>query len=66
MLIFNNIYNMRNKFLKFYLLFALIVLLQSCQVITDIFQAGVWVGVIIVIAVIALIIYIVAKARRRG
>ncbi|HEX2395542.1 MAG TPA: hypothetical protein VHI78_09350 [Bacteroidales bacterium] len=56
---------MKNKALKFYILFVLIMSLYSCEIIGDIFEAGVWVGVIIVLAVIALIIYIIAKMRRR-
>jgi len=66
MLIFNIIGNMKNKVLKFYVLFVLILSLQSCEFIADIFQAGVWVGVLIVLAVIALVIFVVSKARRKG
>jgi TRAP-type C4-dicarboxylate transport system permease large subunit len=35
--------------------------LSSCQAIGDIFKAGVWVGALIVIGVIALIIYFVKR-----
>lgn len=35
--------------------------LGGCELIGDIFQAGVWVGVIIVVAVIGLIGFVVAK-----
>jgi hypothetical protein len=35
--------------------------LSGCEVIGDIFQAGVWVGVILVVGVLALVGYIVAK-----
>ena len=37
--------------------------LSGCEVIGDIFQAGVWVGVILVIAVIGVIVWIVLKTR---
>lgn len=57
---------MKNKVLKFYLLFVLVMSLTSCEFLGDIFQAGVWVGVIVVLAVIALIVFIVSKTRRRG
>jgi uncharacterized membrane protein YjjP (DUF1212 family) len=57
---------MKNKVLKFYLLLILILSLYSCEFIADIFQAGVWVGVITVLIVIALVIYIVSRVRRRG
>ena len=40
------------------------VTLTSCEIIGDIFQAGMAVGVFVVIAVIALIIWLVSKARR--
>jgi TRAP-type C4-dicarboxylate transport system permease large subunit len=44
------------------ILVALAVSLSSCQAIADIFKAGVWVGVIVVVAVIALIFWLVSKA----
>jgi len=36
--------------------------LSSCQVVEGIFKAGVWVGVLAVVAVIGLIIFIIGKA----
>jgi hypothetical protein len=33
----------------------------GCQVIADIFQAGVWVGVILVVVVVAIIGFIVSR-----
>lgn len=51
--------------MKRYSLFTLIVasttLLTSCEVIGGIFKAGVWVGGIVVVAVIALVIWILVK-----
>jgi len=38
------------------------IFLSGCQAIGDIFKAGVWVGVIIVILIIALIIFIISRA----
>lgn len=39
----------------------------GCQLIADIFQAGVWVGVIMVVVVIAIIIFLFRMlAGRRG
>jgi hypothetical protein len=43
------------------LLTLLIGILSSCQVIGGIFKAGVWSGIIIVIAVIALIAYLLTR-----
>ena len=40
------------------------VLLTSCDVIADIFQAGMAIGVVLVIVVVALIIWLVRKVRR--
>ena len=39
--------------------------LGACEVIGDIFQAGMAVGVFIVVAVLALIIFLVSKMRRK-
>ncbi|HYC29594.1 MAG TPA: phosphatidate cytidylyltransferase [Chitinophagaceae bacterium] len=38
--------------------------LSSCEVIGGIFKAGIWVGVIIVVAIIALILWLVGRGRR--
>lgn len=42
-------------------LLAMIVSLSSCKIIGGIFKAGVWAGVLLVLVVIALIIFILAK-----
>lgn len=41
------------------------VALSGCELVGDIFQAGMAVGVFIVIAVVAVIIFLVSKMRRR-
>jgi hypothetical protein len=38
--------------------------LSSCEVIGGIFKAGMWVGVIIVVAIIALILWLVGRGRK--
>ncbi len=43
------------------LLAFVMMMMSSCSVIEGIFKAGVWVGIIIVVVVIALIIWIVSK-----
>jgi hypothetical protein len=43
------------------LLMSFLILLSSCQAIGDIFKAGVWVGVLIVLGVLALIIYLITR-----
>jgi hypothetical protein len=47
----------------FPLLLFFIVTLAGCEFIGDVFQAGVWVGVIGVFAVIGLIVWFVSKGR---
>jgi hypothetical protein len=39
-------------------------MLSSCELIGDIFQAGVWVGVIVVVGVIALILWLIGRGRK--
>jgi hypothetical protein len=38
---------------------------SSCQAIEGIFKAGVWVGVIIVVVIIALIFWLISKAGKK-
>jgi hypothetical protein len=42
----------------------LAIAFSSCQAIADIFKAGVWVGVIIVVAIIGLILWVVGKSKK--
>jgi hypothetical protein len=44
----------------------LMLTLTSCEVIGDIFSAGVYTGVFIVVLVIAVVIFIVIKLGKRG
>ena len=37
--------------------------LAGCELIGDIFEAGVWVGVVGVVAVVALVVWLFAKAK---
>jgi hypothetical protein len=39
------------------------ILFSGCQAIGDIFQAGVWVGIIAVVIVIAIIIWVISLFR---
>jgi hypothetical protein len=41
------------------------IALTGCEVVEGIFKAGMAVGVFLVLAVIALIVFVVSKARRR-
>jgi len=51
---------MRNKFTLPALVF-LIGTLSGCAAIGDIFKSGVWVGVLIVLAVLAIVIYLITR-----
>jgi hypothetical protein len=54
---------MAYSWFMFVLLLLSTFTLTGCDLIVDIFQAGVWVGVILVIGVIALIIWMVSRSR---
>ena len=55
---------MRNNVMLATLFLAGTSLLSSCQAIADIFKAGMWVGVIVVVLVIALVLWLIGKMRR--
>ncbi len=52
---------MTKRYFPLALIALLCTTLTSCEVIGDIFKAGVWVGVIIVVLVIALVIWLIKK-----
>ncbi len=49
------------KKLSLVLVAGLLLSLSSCQVIGDIFKAGVWSGIILVVVIIALVIFVIGK-----
>jgi len=51
--------------LSMMLVFSLLLLLSSCEVIGDIFGAGVYTGMFIVIFVIVLIIFVIVRMMRK-
>lgn len=53
------------NFLKYSLIAFLLISLQSCQVIGDIFKAGLWSGVVIVVLIIGVALYLISKGNRR-
>ena len=55
---------MKQYFLLWLCLLAMTMTLTSCEIIGDIFQAGIWVGIILVVVVVALILWLVSKFRR--
>jgi len=54
------------KKISFSMLILLIVLLNSCQAIGAIFKAGVWVGALIVLAIVGLILYLVMRGSNKN
>jgi uncharacterized membrane protein YtjA (UPF0391 family) len=43
---------------------ALLLTLSSCQLIGDIFKAGVWAGILMVVFFVAIIIFLISKVFR--
>jgi hypothetical protein len=53
------------RFLLAGVMVSIIVMLQGCQLVADIFGAGLWAGVILTLLVLGLIIWLIAKVFRR-
>lgn len=49
------------KRIQLFSVIALLLSLSSCQLIGDIFKAGVWAGVLLVVVVVGLIIFLIGK-----
>lgn len=49
------------KYSFYLILMGLALNLQSCELVADIFKAGMWTGIIVVVLVIALVIWLVSK-----
>lgn len=52
---------MKNKIIRVLLLLTVVISLTGCSVIEGIFKAGMGLGIFIVIAVIAIILFVVSK-----
>lgn len=48
------------------LLICMSAVLSSCEAIAGIFKAGMWTGIIAVVAVVGLIVYFVSRGRNNG
>jgi len=55
---------MRNNLTIITLFFIASFFLTSCEAIGDIFKAGMWVGVIVVVLIVALVLWLIGKMRR--
>ena len=45
-------------------LLASSIILTSCDAVGGIFKAGMWVGVIVVVGIVALVLWLLGKARK--
>jgi hypothetical protein len=54
---------MRSTVWRLFLILVLAVTVSGCEIIGGIFKAGVWVGVIGVVLVLALVLWLFGKAR---
>jgi hypothetical protein len=57
--------NMNNKLFVTAFLLAVVFVLQSCEVVGGIFKAGAATGIIVVVAVVALIIFVISRAGKK-
>ena len=53
------------KTLLFFLLVLVSTFFTSCEVIGGIFKAGVWVGVLAVVAIVGLVIYLFTRGSKK-
>ena len=56
---------MKNHILRIAMLLVMLLSVTSCEVIGDIFQAGMSVGIFLVILIVAIVIWIISKFRNR-
>ncbi|WP_162829161.1 hypothetical protein [Flavobacterium frigoris] len=52
---------MINKGTKIFILFVILISFTSCSVIGGIFKAGMGVGIIIVVAILAIVLFVISK-----
>jgi uncharacterized membrane protein YkvI len=52
-----------NKTIAFTLLIISTLISAGCELVGDIFEAGIWLGVILVIMVVGLVVWLFVKAR---
>ena len=63
-MIIHNMVKSAHKAALYILALIAIIILPGCEIIGGIFKAGVWVGVIIVIFIVVIISFIVAKFKK--
>lgn len=55
---------MQNKITRLLMVFVILFSFTSCEIIGDIFQAGMGVGIFLVVVVIAVIFFVINKMRK--
>ena len=55
---------MKNNLLLTTIFAMAVVLLSSCEAIGGIFKAGMWVGIIVVVVIVALVLWLIGKVRK--
>jgi hypothetical protein len=58
-----DVFMKQSRWLPVGLLFSSLAL-SGCELVAEIFKAGVWVGALLVIGVIGIVIWLVSKAKR--
>lgn len=53
------------KLLGFLVAIVFLTSFTSCEIIGDIFEAGIWTGIILIVLIVAILIYIFSKFRGR-
>ena len=48
-----------------FLITFLMIILSGCQAIGDVFKAGVWSGIAIVVLIVAVVIYFITKGSKK-
>jgi di/tricarboxylate transporter len=56
----------KSTFTTLLLVAATITFLPGCQAIGDIFKAGMWTGILVVVIIIGLILYLISRAGKNN
>lgn len=57
---------MKNSLTLISIVLVISLFLPGCQAIADIFKAGMWSGIIIVVLIVGLILFLVGRGRRNS
>lgn len=55
-----------NKYIGVILILSMMLTLSGCELVGDIFSAGFYAGIFVVILVVAVVIWLIAKLGKRG